>query len=108
MGAPFYITAFEILPLPLTFGTSIMIGLGVHLFRFIFRFIFLGIVCFLDLYVCFTHQVRDVFNPFLLLWQHYDTNVSMLDDVPEVPKLSSLKFFCCSDFSTTMSSALLI
>lgn len=67
-------------------------------------------VLLLDLYVYFIHQVRDVFNPFLLLlYQHYDTNVDTLNNVPEVPKLSSLKLFCYSDlFSTTMSSALLI
>ena len=67
------------------------LGLGV------FGFILFGTLCFLDLYVYFIHQVKDVFfhyfkkyfSNFLLsvfsLQLPNDANVGMLEVVPEAP-----------------------
>ena len=63
---------------------------------------------FLDLNVCFLFQVREVFsyylfnyvlNPFLSLFSFldaYSANISALDVVPEVSKLSSFLFILFS------------
>ena len=72
---------------------------------------------FLDLYVYFLHQVREVFSHYFFkysFWHSYDVNVVVLDDVPEVPEtifiFKNLLYFCCCDwgFSATLFSKLLI
>lgn len=57
----------------------------------LFGFIYFGTLCFLDLDVCFLHQVRDIFSHYffeyvfcLLLLGPHNANVNMLDVVPEV------------------------
>nr|KAF6420660.1 hypothetical protein HJG59_009387 [Molossus molossus] len=70
-------------------------------------------LCFLDLYVCFFHQVREVFCHYCFkqvfdflfslfsFWHLQDVNVGMLEVVPEAPYtiLIFLDSFCCSDWA---------
>ena len=63
----------------------------------LFGFILLVTLCFLDLYVYFLHQIREVFCHFFQIgfqflvhslfsfWHPHDVNVSMLEVVPEAP-----------------------
>ena len=89
----FSLAAYKILSLSLTFGILIMMCFGVVLFG---SNLF-GTLCFLDLYLYFLHQIREVFFHYffpisfqflalsLLLLAFYDSDVAMFGDVPEKP-----------------------
>ena len=90
----FFLTAFKILSLSLTFGILIMMYLGVVLFGSIL----FGTLCFLDLYVYLLHQIKDVLfhffsHGFTISCSFSSSMTRMLVGVNMSQRLFSLSFF---------------
>ena len=97
----FSLVAFNILSLYLTFVSLI----NMCLIMFLLGFILYGTLCFLDLDDYFLSQVREVFNFdlfkyflraflfFFFFWNTYNSNVGVLNVVPEVSETIRISFF---------------
>ena len=113
----FSLAALNIWSLCLIFISLINMCLGV----FRLGFILFGTLGFLDLGDYFLPHFREVFNYYLLkyflmaflfvffFWDSYDSNVGVLNIVPEVSEVVLISFFLSASFiSTILSSTSLV